>query len=124
MLDEFVGGNADEAGCEPALRRKDLVRALGEFAHRFRNGNILGQVEVMKPVFPRHARDGDVAEIGQSGHHGDRFVSLYVRRQRGPVRDIKVEGFKIIQAMSLGDLGGCAWLRIGQLHAIVAAFGE
>ena len=110
VLDQFVGRDADETRRQSALRRKHLVRTLGEFPYRFRHGHILGQVEVMQPVFACNARDRDIAEIRQAGNNRLGLVSLDVRGESGLVGGVEIESLEIVEAMGLGDPGSRAGL--------------
>ena len=54
--DQFRGGDADEARCQPALGRKGGGRTGGDGEHRGGRAHVLRQVEVVGSLVSRAAR--------------------------------------------------------------------
>ena len=124
VRDQLIGGDADEARREAALRGIHFVAALGDPAHGFGYLDVLGQVEVVQAAFAGDFGDHDVAEVGQPRDDGHRLVRLDVLGERGLVARIEDERHDRVESVAGRHLGGRAFARIRELHTVIAAVAE
>ena len=124
MPDQLIRGDADEPGCQSALRSKRLSRSFCDLANGFRYGNIFREVEIMQSSIACDFGNGHVAKVWQSRHDSDWLVFRDVRGKLVLVAGVQHKRVDIFEAVSVSDLGSGALTCVGQLHSVVAGLGQ
>jgi hypothetical protein len=69
VRDELVGGDADEAWRQTALRHEGAIGPFGDAAHAPGHFHVFRQIEVVDAGRTRHFGDTDVAVVREPGDH-------------------------------------------------------
>ena len=111
-------------GRETALGHERLLGAGGDLAHRARDLDVFGQIEIMDTGAPRRFRDCDVAVVRQARDHGVDRMALEVRVERRRVGGVERVGMQIREAMGV-DHGICSLAaHVCEMHLVRAGLGE
>ena len=124
MSDQRVGGDADEAGRQPALRHECALGALGERTHGARHGDILGEVEVVRVRLAGRLGDRHVAVERQAGYDCVHRMRAQVGAQLGHILSVQAVGVQSRQLVRIDYGAGDFGIDVRDVHLVIAGFGQ
>src|SRR5262249_43505853 len=119
---QLGGGDADEAGRQPALRDESVARTRRDGADRASDLDVLRQIEVVSSGLSRSLSNPDVAVVRKAGNDGiDRMVRQVLGERCG-VRGVDRMRGEVWNPVRAHDgLGGSA-VHIAQMNLVTAGF--